>query len=119
LALPLFTLLAVVTAVAVSLYLAALNVKYRDVGHAIPFLVQFWMYASPVVYSVSIIPEKWRLLYSLNPMVGVIEGFRWALLGKEQPDFAVMAMSTIVVAILLLGGFIYFKRTERVFADII
>ena len=119
LALPLFTLLAVVTAVAVSLYLAALNVKYRDVGHAIPFLVQFWMYASPVVYSVSIIPEKWRLLYSLNPMVGVIEGFRWALLGKEQPDFAVMAMSTIVVAILLVGGLVYFKRTERVFADII
>jgi lipopolysaccharide transport system permease protein len=119
LALPLFTLLAVVTAVAVSLYLAALNVKYRDVGHAIPFLVQFWMYASPVVYSVSIIPEKWRLLYSLNPMVGVIEGFRWALLGKEQPDFAVMAMSIIVVAILLVGGLVYFKRTERVFADII
>jgi lipopolysaccharide transport system permease protein len=119
LALPLFTLLAVVTAVAVSLYLAALNVKYRDVGHAIPFLVQFWMYASPVVYSVSIIPEKWRLLYSLNPMVGVIEGFRWALLGKEQPDFAVMAMSTTVVAILLVGGLVYFKRTERVFADII
>jgi len=119
LALPLFTLLAVVTAVAASLYLAALNVKYRDVGHAIPFLVQFWMYASPVVYSVSIIPEKWRLLYSLNPMVGVIEGFRWALLGKEQPDFAVMAMSTVVVAILLVGGLVYFKRTERVFADII
>jgi len=78
LALPFFTLLAVVTAVAVSLYLSALNVKYRDVGHAIPFLVQFWMYASPVVYSVNIIPQKWRLLYSLNPMVGVIEGFRWA-----------------------------------------
>jgi lipopolysaccharide transport system permease protein len=74
LALPFFTLLAVVTAVAVSLYLSALNVKYRDVGHAIPFLVQFWMYASPVVYSVTIIPQKWRLLYSLNPMVGVIEG---------------------------------------------
>jgi lipopolysaccharide transport system permease protein len=119
LALPLFTLLTVVTAVAVSLYLAALNVKYRDVGHAIPFLVQFWMYASPVVYSVSIIPEKWRLLYSLNPMVGVIEGFRWALLGKEQPDFAAIAMSSSVVVALLLGGLMYFKRTERIFADII
>jgi len=117
--LPVFTLLAVVTAVAVSLYLAALNVKYRDVGHTIPFLVQFWMYASPVVYSVSIIPEKWRLLYSLNPMVGVIEGFRWALLGKEQPDFAVMAMSAVIVTILLVGGLVYFKRTERIFADII
>jgi lipopolysaccharide transport system permease protein len=119
LALPVFTLLAVVTAVAVSLYLAALNVKYRDVGHTIPFLVQFWMYASPVVYSVSIIPERWRLLYSLNPMVGVIEGFRWALLGKEQPDFMVMAMSAVIVIILLVGGLVYFKRTERVFADII
>lgn len=119
LALPLFTLLAVVTAVAVSLYLAALNVKYRDVGHAIPFLVQFWMYASPVVYSTSIIPEKWRLLYSLNPMVGVIEGFRWALLGKAQPDFVLMAMSAVVVAVLLLGGLVYFKRTERIFADVI
>ena len=117
--LPVFTLLAVVTAVAVSLYLAALNVKYRDVGHTIPFLVQFWMYASPVVYSVSIIPERWRLLYSLNPMVGVIEGFRWALLGKEQPDFMVMAMSALIVTILLVGGLVYFKRTERVFADII
>lgn len=119
LALPLFTVLAVVTAVAISLYLAALNVKYRDVGHAIPFLVQFWMYASPVVYSTSIIPEKWRLLYSLNPMVGVIEGFRWALLGKAQPDFVLMAMSAVVVALLLLGGLVYFKRTERIFADVI
>jgi lipopolysaccharide transport system permease protein len=119
LALPFFTLLAVVTAAAVSLYLSALNVKYRDVGHAIPFLVQFWMYASPVVYSVTIIPRKWRLLYSLNPMVGVIEGFRWALLGKERPDFAVMAMGVVVASVLLLGGLIYFKRTERFFADII
>jgi len=119
LALPFFTLLAVVTAVAVSLYLSALNVKYRDVGHAIPFLVQFWMYASPVVYSMSIIPQKWRLLYSLNPMVGVIEGFRWALLGKERPDFTVMAVGVGVALVLLLGGLIYFKRTERFFADII
>lgn len=119
LALPFFTLLSVVTAVAVSLYLSALNVKYRDVGHAIPFLVQFWMYASPVVYSVRIIPQKWRLLYSLNPMVGVIEGFRWALLGKERPDFGVMAVGVVVASVLLLGGLIYFKRTERFFADII
>jgi lipopolysaccharide transport system permease protein len=119
LALPFLTLLAVVTAVAVSLYLSALNVKYRDVGHAIPFLVQFWMYASPVVYSVNIIPQKWRLLYSLNPMVGVIEGYRWALLGKERPDFGVMAVGVVVASVLLLGGLVYFKRTERFFADII
>jgi lipopolysaccharide transport system permease protein len=119
LTLPFFTLLAVVTAVAVSLFLSALNVKYRDVGHAIPFLVQFWMYASPVVYSVTIIPQKWRLWYSLNPMVGVIEGFRWALLGKERPDYTVMAMGVVVASVLLLVGLIYFKRTERFFADII
>lgn len=119
LALPFLTLLAVVTSVAVSLYLSALNVKYRDVGQAIPFLVQFWMYASPVVYSLTIIPEKWRILYSLNPMVGVIEGFRWALLGKARPDFAVMAEGVVVALLLLLGGLIYFKRTERFFADII
>ena len=119
LALPFFTFLAVVTAVAVSLYLSALNVRYRDVGQAIPFLIQFWMYASPIVYSLTIIPEKWRLLYSLNPMVGVIEGFRWALLGKARPDFAVMAMGVVVASILLLGGLVYFKRTGRFFADII
>ena len=119
LALPFFMLLAVAAALAVSLYLSALNVKYRDVGHAIPFLVQFWMYASPVVYSVTIIPQKWRLLYGLNPMVGVIEGFRWALLGKERPDFSVIAVGLVVVVALLFGGLIYFKRTERYFADII
>ncbi len=119
LALPFFMLLAVAAALAVSLYLSALNVKYRDVGHAIPFLVQFWMYASPVVYSVTIIPQKWRLLYGLNPMVGVIEGFRWALLGKERPDFSVIAVGLAVVVALLFGGLIYFKRTERYFADII
>jgi lipopolysaccharide transport system permease protein len=119
LTLPFFTLLAVVTSVAVSLFLSALNVKYRDVGQAIPFLVQFWMYASPVVYSVNIIPEKWRILYSLNPMVGVIEGFRWALLGKARPDYAVMAVGVAVASVLLLGGLVYFKRTERFFADII
>jgi len=90
LALPLFLLLAMITALAVGLWLSPLNVRYRDVGHTIPFLTQVWMFASPVVYPVSLIPESWRLLYSLNPMVGVIEGFRWALLGKENPDFTVM-----------------------------
>ena len=89
--LPLFMVFALLTALAVSLLLAPLNVRYRDVGHAIPFLIQVWMYASPVVYSVTLIPEQWRPLYRLNPMVGVIEGFRWALLGKASPDFKVMA----------------------------
>ena len=119
LALPLLLLVALLTALAVSLFLSALNVKYRDVGHIIPFLTQFWMYASPVIYPVSLIPERWRLLYSLNPMVGVIEGFRWALLGKESPDFMAMAVSAAVVLALLLGGVVYFKRMERTFADVI
>jgi lipopolysaccharide transport system permease protein len=119
LALPLFLLLALVTALAVSLWFSALNVKYRDVGHTIPFLVQFWMYASPVTYPVSLIPEKWRLLYSLNPMTGVIEGFRWALLGKQSPDFGVVIVSALVVLLLLLSGLVYFKRMERTFADVI
>ena len=119
LALPLFLLLAMITALAVGLWLSPLNVKYRDVGHTIPFLTQLWMFASPVVYPVSLIPESWRLLYSLNPMVGVIEGFRWALLGKENPDFMVILVSTAVILLLLVGGIVFFKRMERTFADVI
>ena len=118
LALPLFLLLAILTALAVGLWLSALNVRYRDVGHAIPFLTQVWMFATPVAYPISLVPEKWRLLYSLNPMVGVIEGFRWALLGKESPDFAVIVSSIMVLA-LLLPGIVYFKYTERTFADVV
>jgi lipopolysaccharide transport system permease protein len=119
LALPLFLGLAIMTALAVGLWSSALNVRYRDVGHIVPFLSQVWMYASPVAYPISMVPEKWRLLYSLNPMVGVIEGFRWALLGKEHPDFMAMAVSSAVVFVLLVGGIVYFKRMERTFADII
>ena len=119
LALPLFLLLTLVTALSVGLWLSALNVRYRDVGYIIPFLTQFWMYASPVVYPVSLVPEKWRLLYSLNPMAGVIEGFRWAFLGKGTPDFGVIAVSGGVVMALLLGGIVYFGRTEQTFADIV
>ena len=118
-ALPIFLLLTLMTALAVGLWLSALNVRYRDVGHAIPFLIQIWMFLSPVAYPVSLVPEKWRLLYSLNPMVGVIEGFRWALLGKESPDFKLIAVSTAVVVALLLGGLVYFKRIERTFADVV
>jgi lipopolysaccharide transport system permease protein len=119
LALPLFLLLAFMTALAVGLWFSPLNAKYRDVGHTIPFLIQFWMYASPVAYAVSLVPEEWRLIYSLNPMVGVIEGFRWALLGTEGADFGVMAISAVVVVALLLGGLVFFKRMERTFADIV
>jgi len=119
LALPLFLLLALMAALAVALWLSALNVKYRDVRHIVPFLVQFWMYASPVAYPVSLVPEKWRLLYSLNPMVGVIEGFRWALLGNNSPDFTVMATSTVMVMAMLVAGIVYFNHMERTFADIV
>jgi lipopolysaccharide transport system permease protein len=107
------------TALAVGLFASALNVKYRDVTHAMPFLIQIWMFASPVVYSVKIVPEKWRLLYSLNPMAGVIEGFRWALLGTPKPDFSVILMSSAVVLVLLICGLSYFKQVERSFADVI
>jgi len=119
LALPLFLLLALMTAFAVGLWLSALNVRYRDVGHAVPFLIQIWLYASPVVYPVSLIPEQWQLLYSLNPMTGVIEGFRWTLLGREVPAFGVLAVGAAVVVALLLGGIIFFKRMEQTFADVI
>jgi homopolymeric O-antigen transport system permease protein len=119
LALPLFLLLALFTALAVGLWLSALDVRYRDVGYTIPFMVQIWMYASPVAYPVSLVPERWRMLYSLNPMVGVIEGFRWALLGKGNPDFGVMTASAVVVMALLLGGIVYFRRMERTFADVV
>ena len=119
LSLPLFITIALVAALSVGLWLSALNVRYRDVGQAIPFLVQIWMFASPVAYPVSAVPEKWRLLYSLNPLAGVIEGFRWAMLGKESPDFVVIAVSTVAMIALLFSGIAYFKRTERTFADLI
>lgn len=118
-ALPLFILLALITSLAVSLFLSALYVQYRDMRYTIPFLVQFWMYASPVVYSVNLLPERWRLIYGLNPMVGVIEGFRWALLGKAHPNIWAMMMSAAVVLLMLGAGLIYFRRMERTFADVI
>ena len=117
--LPLFLLLALAMALAVGLWCSALNVRYRDVALTIPFLTQCWMYASPVAYPVSLVPENWRFLYSLNPMAGVVEGFRWALLGKQGPDFVVMAVSAVVVALLLVGGLVFFKHMERTFVDVV
>jgi homopolymeric O-antigen transport system permease protein len=119
LTLPFFLMFALVTALAVGLWLSALNVRYRDVTYTIPLLIQVWMFASPVVYPVSLISEKWRFLYSLNPMAGVIEGFRWALLGKASPDFSVMAVSALVVMSLLAGGLVFFRNMERTFADFV
>lgn len=119
LTLPLFLGLAMMTALSVGLWSSALNVKYRDVNNIIPFVIQVWMYASPVAYPVSLVPEKWRMLYCLNPMVGVIEGFRWALLGKGSFNFSMAALSAAVVLLLFLGGIVYFKRMEQTFADVI
>ena len=117
--LPAFVLLAVTTALAVSLWLSALNVRYRDVRHTIPFLLQIWMYVSPVVYPVSVVPADMRVLYGLNPMVGVIEGFRWGLLGRQAPDPALIAMSVLMVAGLLAGGLVFFRRQEPALADVV
>jgi lipopolysaccharide transport system permease protein len=119
LALPLLMLLAVMTALAVGLWLSALNVKYRDVRYTLPFLTQLWLYATPIAYSSSLIPEHWRWMYCLNPMTGVVEGFRWALLGKTSPVGALIFVSAAVVALLFFGGLVYFKRIEDSFADVI
>ncbi len=120
LALPLFTLLAIATALGASLWLSALNAVYRDVKYTIPLIVSMGMYISPVVYeTAAIIPEKWRTIYSLNPMVSVIEGYRWALLGKPAPDPMMLAMSVLTVSIVLIGGLFYFRRMERTFADVV
>ena len=110
---------AIAFAVLLGLWLSALNVKYRDIRYVVPFLTQFWMYATPVAYSSSIIPEHWRWLYSLNPMTGVVEGFRWAILGKSSLDVFSFSISAVVVVALLIGGLYYFKRMETSFADVI
>lgn len=119
LTLPLFVLLAFMTALGISLWLSALNVKYRDIRYTIPFLTQFWLFVTPVAYPSSMIPEKWRLLYGLNPMAGVVEGFRWALLGTEQAPGGMILVSAAVVIVLFVGGLFYFRRMEREFADVI
>jgi lipopolysaccharide transport system permease protein len=119
LALPLFLLLAVVTALGVGLWLSALNVQYRDVRYTIPFLTQFWLFATPVAYPSSLVPEPWRTFYGLNPMAGVVEGFRWALLGKSEGPGPLLIVSVFIVLFLLLGGLIYFRRMERTFADVV
>jgi lipopolysaccharide transport system permease protein len=119
LALPLLLGLALATALAVSLWLTAIHVRYHDIAAVTVILIQVWMYASPVIYPLSMVPEQWRAVYSLNPMVGVIEGFRWALLGKASPDVLHMAISMVIVFVLLCGGYLFFKRMERTFADVI
>lgn len=117
--LPGFLLLAVMTALGVGLWLSALNVQYRDVRYTINFIIQFWLFATPVAYPSSIVPARWRALYGLNPMAGVVEGFRWALLGKADPPGALLWVSVAVVIALLIGGLYYFRRMEAQFADIV
>jgi lipopolysaccharide transport system permease protein len=116
---PAFLLLAVLTALGVGLWLSALNAIYRDVRYVLPFLVQFWLFASPVAYPSSLVPEKWRWLYGLNPMAGVIEGFRWSLAGKGDPPGYLMIVSVVVVVAVLLGGIAYFQKMETTIADVV
>lgn len=117
--LPLFMLLAIATALGVSFWLSSLNVQYRDVGYLVPFIAQFWMYATPVVYPASLIPEKWRVLYGLNPMTGVVEGFRWALFGTGEAPGPMLAVSVVMVLVLLVSGAYVFRRMEKTFADVV
>ena len=117
--LPAFTLLAILTALGVGLWLSALNALYRDVRYVLPFLVQFWMFASPVAYASSLVPAKWRLLYGLNPMAGVIEGFRWALTGHGQPPGILLAASSAAVVLLVFSGLVYYHAVEGTMADVV
>jgi lipopolysaccharide transport system permease protein len=117
--LPVFVLFAFVCALGVGLWLSALNVQYRDVRYTVPFLTQFWMFATPIAYPSSLLHEPWRTLYGLNPMAGVVEGFRWALLGAKTAAWEEIAMSAIAAVLILVGGAYYFRRMERTFADII
>ena len=117
--LPLFVVFATLAALSVGVWLSALNVQYRDVRYTVPFLTQFWMFATPIAYSSSIVPGKWRWAYGLNPMVGVVEGFRWALVGHGAPIASSTYVSIGIVAILLVGGLAYFRRMEASFADVV
>jgi lipopolysaccharide transport system permease protein len=118
-ALPGLVVFAILAALSVGLWLSALNVQYRDVRYSISFLTQFWMFLTPIAYPSSLVPEAYRAWYGLNPMSGVVEGFRWALLGTDAPDWGMMAVSAVVVVVLLIGGVFYFRRMERTFADVV
>jgi lipopolysaccharide transport system permease protein len=117
--LPLFLLLALLTALAAGIWLAALNVQFRDVRYVLPFLTQLWLFATPIAYPSSLLPEPWRTLYGLNPMVGVVEGFRWALLGTMHHPGAMIVASALVALAFLVAGAYYFRRMEKTFADVV
>jgi len=115
--LPLFVVMAFLASFGISLYVTALNVKYRDFRYVIPFIVQFGLYVSPVGFSSSVVPEKWRLLYSLNPMVGIIDGFRWSIIGEQKLYWPGFMLSNMVIVVFCIIGVRYFRKTEKTFAD--
>jgi lipopolysaccharide transport system permease protein len=117
--LPFFLLLAVITALGVGLWLSAMNVLYRDIGYMIPYITQLWFYLTPIVYPASEVPEQWQLFYALNPMVGVVEGFRWALLGTSDAPNPMIAVSATISIVVFITGMFYFRRMERTFADMV
>jgi lipopolysaccharide transport system permease protein len=117
--LPLLLLLALVTALGVGLWLSALNVEFRDVRYVVPFLIQFWLFATPIAYPSSLLSEPWRTIYGLNPMAGVVEGFRWALLGTNTAPGAMILVSALAAAVILISGAYYFRRMEKTFADVV
>jgi len=117
--LPFFLLLALITSLGVSLWLSAMNVQFRDIRYTIPFLTQAWLFVTPIAYPSSLLPEPWRVLYGLNPMVGVVEGFRWALLGTDTAPGPIIIVSSSVALALLISGAFYFRRLEKAFADVI
>jgi lipopolysaccharide transport system permease protein len=119
LAVPPLMLVAALLALSIGLWLGPINVRFRDVKHTLPFMLQIWMYASPIVYPLSLVPEKWQWLYSLNPMVGVIEGFRWAVLDYGHPNLTALWVSGAMITVLLAAGLVFFRRMERTFADVI
>lgn len=116
---PFFLLLALIIALGTGLWFAAWNAEYRDIRYIVPFLIQIWMFATPVVYPASLLKQPWRTIYGLNPMVGVLEGFRWVLLGKGHAPGAMVAVSTLVAILILIAGAFYFRRLERSFADVV
>ncbi|MCP4423352.1 MAG: ABC transporter permease [Chloroflexi bacterium] len=117
--LPFFLLLAFVTSLGASLWLAAMNVQFRDVRYVVPFLIQLWLFTTPIAYSSSLLSEPWKTLYGINPMAGVVEGFRWALLGTETAPGPILIVSSLVALILLVSGLFYFRRMEKTFADVV
>ncbi|MFZ5917481.1 MAG: ABC transporter permease [Chloroflexota bacterium] len=117
--LPLFLLLALVTSLGTALWLSAMNVQFRDIAYTVPFITQFWMYATPIVYPSSMLPEPWRTLYGINPMAGVVEGFRWALLGTDTAPGPIIIVSSLTALALLVSGAFYFRRMEKTFADVV